>query len=55
MWSKMKYIDLSVFKVSYEYVPSPDAEERLNRAFGMIFDKIEKEKLVRRRIYQTKA
>ena len=29
-------------KVIYEYIPSPDAEERVNRAFGMIFDKIEK-------------
>ena len=30
------------FKMSYEYIPSPDAEERLNRAFSMLFDKIEK-------------
>lgn len=28
--------------MSYEYIPSPDAEERVNRAFDMIFDKIEK-------------
>ena len=32
----------SEFKVIYEYVPSPDAEERVNRAFEIIFDKIEK-------------
>lgn len=30
------------FEVVYEYVPSPDAEERVNRAFDMLFDKIEK-------------
>jgi hypothetical protein len=29
--------------VVYEYVPSPAAEERVNRAFDMLFDKIEKE------------
>lgn len=38
----MKHIDLSSFKVIYEYVPSPDAEERLNQAYYMLFDKIEK-------------
>ena len=32
----------SRFKVIYEYIPSPDAEERLSRAFSMLFDKIEK-------------
>lgn len=30
------------FKVVYEYVPSPDAEERVNRTFAMLFDKIKK-------------
>ena len=30
------------FKMSYEYIPSPDVEERVNRAFDMLFDKIEK-------------
>lgn len=30
------------FKVIYEYVPSPNAEERVNRAFDMIFDEVEK-------------
>lgn len=30
------------FKVVYEYVPSPDAEERVNRAFDMLFDEVEK-------------
>lgn len=29
-------------EVVYEYIPSPDAEERLNRAYDMLFDKIEK-------------
>lgn len=32
------------FKVIYEYVPSPDAEERVNRTFDMIFDEVEKRK-----------
>ena len=26
------------FKVIYEYIPSPDGEERLNRAYDMLFD-----------------
>ena len=28
----------SKFKVIYEYISSPDAEERVNRAFDMLFD-----------------
>jgi len=27
-----------IVKVSYEYIPSPDAEERINRAYNMLFD-----------------
>ena len=30
-------------KVTYEYVPGPDAEERLAMAFDMLFSKIEEE------------
>lgn len=38
----MKHFDLSAFKMTYEYIPSPDGEERLNRAYDMLFDKNEK-------------
>lgn len=34
----------SDFKVVYEYVPSQDTEERVNRAFDMLFDEVEKRK-----------
>ena len=36
------------FKVIYEYIPSPDAEERLNRAYDMLFDKIVAEEQVKK-------
>lgn len=31
----------SDFKVIYEYIPSPDAAERVNKTFDIIFDKID--------------
>lgn len=44
----MKHFDLTSFKVIYEYIPSPDAEERLNRAYDMLFDKIALEEQIKK-------